>query len=337
MSKDKIEFGAYQAIVNCLAVRPEDRVCIVSDRETKHIADAFVRQSLKITNKVKLFIKEDFGPRPDDGSQPLHLPQEIADDLKMSQVSIYCAQKKTGELASFRSPLLHIVDEFKIRHAHMPSVNDVIMATGMNADYAKIQEINKKVFARVKHAKEIRVTTDLGTDFVVTFHPDWKWINSDGHISSGHWCNLPDGEVFTCAHSAEGIVIIDGVLGDHLAAKYGVVDQTPVTLTVEKGRIKKVECVNAEIVHDINEYMKQDENAHRLAEFAIGTNIALKQLVGVMVQDEKFPGVHIALGDGYPDKTGSSWRSSAHMDMIITKTTIAVDGQRIMEKGKFLL
>jgi leucyl aminopeptidase (aminopeptidase T) len=98
-----------------------------------------------------------------------------------------------------------------------------------------------------------------------------------------------------------------------------------------------VKCANSELVSELEEYMRQDENANRIGEFAIGTNIGLERLVGNLLQDEKFPGVHVALGHGYPEKTGSDWSSKAHMDAVLKRTTIVVEGQTIMDGGTFLI
>lgn len=336
IDKEKLEFGAYQVINNCLKVQPGEQVCIVTDEEVYHIGHAIKQEADKVTDKVKIFKMEDFGPRPEDGSNPLEFPDEIANYLKESQVSVFAATKKKGELPSFRMKMIKVVDDAKtIRHAQMPNINDVLMETGMAADYSKISEYNAKIMKIVDGAKYAKVTTKLGTNFEAELNPEWKWINCDGIIKADNWSNLPDGEVFTCAKSINGTVVVDGVLGDHLNAKYGEISATPVTLTIKDSRVLDVKCSNEEIVKDINEYMKQDENANRIGEFAIGTNIALDKLVGILLQDEKFPGVHIALGHGYPNKTGSGWSSDAHMDMIITKTTVEVDGKQIMKDGFF--
>jgi leucyl aminopeptidase (aminopeptidase T) len=130
---------------------------------------------------------------------------------------------------------------------------------------------------------------------------------------------------------------VDGILGDYFSEKYGLLHKTPVTLKIEDSRVKSVECSNAELVNELQEYMKQDENANRIGEFAIGTNIGLDHLVGNLLQDEKFPGVHVAIGHGYPDKTGSDWNSSAHMDAVLKKTTIEVEGKTIMKEGVFTI
>ena len=63
----------------------------------------------------------------------------------------------------------------------------------------------------------------------------------------------------------------------------------------------------------------------------------LKRLIGNLLQDEKFPGVHIALGDSYPDKTGADWTSKAHNDGVMRDPTVVVDGRTIMKSGKFTI
>tara|TARA_Y100000310_G_scaffold159627_1_gene159291 strand:- start:52952 stop:53278 length:327 start_codon:yes stop_codon:yes gene_type:complete len=80
-----------------------------------------------------------------------------------------------------------------------------------------------------------------------------------------------------------------------------------------------------------------DENSNKIGEFAIGTNIALKKIIGNLLQDEKFPGVHIAYGDPYTAKTGAKWNIKAHYDGVIRNTTIIIDSEKIMENGKYLI
>ena len=73
----------------------------------------------------------------------------------------------------------------------------------------------------------------------------------------------------------------------------------------------------------------------RIGEFAIGTNLALSSLIGNMLQDEKFPGVHIAFGSPLSAETGAAWESCLHVDCVLTRTSIFVDGESIMHNGKF--
>ena len=336
-----IEYGAMQAIRNCLKAKAGDKTVIITDRETKHIADEMLKNLEDISpNNTKMFVMEDYGQRSEAGTQPLAFPKEIGDAMNEDGVtiSIYAAQGKKGELQTFRSPMLSIVEKRKLRHGHMPNITDLLMTTGMAVDYAMVQEVSAKIHNIVKHAKFIQVTSDAGTDFTTEFHPDWKWEVSDGHITSEKWSNLPDGEVFTCAYKIpEGKIVIDGVLGDYFCSQYGLLEKTPVILTIKDGRVTNMTCDNKELFDDLSNYMKQDENANRIGEFAIGTNLGLEKLVGNLLQDEKFPGIHIAVGHGYPEKTGSDWNSNAHVDGVIKNPTIIVDGKTIMEKGTFLI
>ena len=335
--KNKLEYGAYQVVNNCLRTKSTDRVCIITDKITVNLCEVMKNEFLKVTDNVKLFLMEDHGQRDETGANPIKFPEEIATYLKTCQVSVYAARGLKGELPTFRTPMTKITDECNIRHGHMPNLNQLLMETGMNADYAQIKENNLKIMKFVEGAKTAKVTTVAGTNIDVTFNPEWKWFNCDGNIQPGHWSNLPDGEVFTCAYDINGTLVVDGVLGDFMNAKYGVISETPVTFTFKDGRVESFSCPNKDIENDIKEYITIDENANRVGEFAIGTNLGLERLVGNLLQDEKFPGIHVALGHGYPEKTGSDWDSDAHLDMVVTKTTVEIDGKKIMEKGIFLV
>jgi leucyl aminopeptidase (aminopeptidase T) len=84
-------------------------------------------------------------------------------------------------------------------------------------------------------------------------------------------------------------------------------------------------------------YTHTDENSNRVGEFAIGTNIELKDVIGEILQDEKYPGVHIAFGNPYGAHTGAEWFSATHIDVVGRKFDIWVDDEQIMRDGQFLI
>ena len=84
-------------------------------------------------------------------------------------------------------------------------------------------------------------------------------------------------------------------------------------------------------------YTHTDENSDRVGEFAIGTNIGLASVIGHILQDEKFPGVHIAFGNPYGRHTGATWWSSTHIDVVGTEFDVWADHQHLMQAGKFLI
>jgi leucyl aminopeptidase (aminopeptidase T) len=289
-------------------------------RECAEVGQALFDVLASCTTSIQRFVMEDFGARPDDGSTPLEFPRAIGEEMARSAVSIYAATGKRGELKSFRVPMLNVVEATPgLRHAHMPNITREVMESGMSADYDVIQQLSAKVHDIVRSARHIRVTSPRGTDFTVELEPTWKWIVSDGLITPEQWKNLPDGEVYTCARNAEGVAIVDGCLGDYFG-KLGTCDTFPVTLRIQNGICTQLTCeARPALEKELNEYIRQDEHANRVGEFAIGTNIGLDRIIGNLLQDEKFPGVHIALGHGYPEKTGSPWHSDAHIDMVMRR------------------
>lgn len=333
-----IEFGAKQAVNNCLKIKKGEKVVIITDKQTAYLADALINEAKTAGAEIQKFVMEDFGQRPADGVGALKFPSEIATALSRAQVSFYIAAGKKGELQSFRHPMIEVIEKHKLRHGHMIGFTEEMMSQGMASDYVKIQALSKKVFDIVSKAKEIRVTTPAGTDFTVSLNPNYKWIISDGNITAEQWSNLPDGEVFTSPENANGTVVVDGCLGDFFTEKYGNLKKTPLTYTLKNGRCVKgsVSCKNQELKDEFEKYtFSTDENSNRLGEFAIGTNTGLTKLIGNLLQDEKFPGVHVALGNPYPNMTGAPWKSEAHNDAVLLNCTVRVDGRAIMENSTF--
>jgi aminopeptidase len=334
-----IEEGARQAVRICARVRPGEKVVIITDRETEHIAAALRREAEDISaGNVRMLILEEYGHRPEDGSRPLALPEEISAALRGADVSFFAAAGKKGEVGSLRLPLIDIVhDTGTLRHGHMPGISEELMRTGMCADYEEVQRISAAVGEMVREATEITVTTPAGAEFTAEFSPALKWVVCDGVLRAGKPSNLPEGEVFTCPYRIrEGVIVIDGILGDYFSEKYGLLDETPVTWEVRDGRVRKVSCAHEGLKNELDVYMAQDENASRIGEFAIGTNTGVDRLVGNMLQDEKFPGVHVAVGEPLPRETGADWTSDVHLDGVLKDVTIDVDGQAIMRDGKFI-
>jgi aminopeptidase len=330
-----IEQGVKQAVENCLKVKAGEKAVVITDKETFEVGSAMKAAIEKIAGRVQFFVMEDFGERPID------YPKAMDEAIKVADVSVYAAQGAKGELQTFRMQMLKAIEaNHKLRHAHMIGITPQIMKDGMCSDYGEIQRISRLVYEKVKDASKIRVVTQKGGDFTAKFSPELKWIVSDGDIQPGHWDNLPDGEVFTSPLTVNGTVVIDGCLGDFFAERYGSLENTPIIVEVKDGRAVRdsLRCDDEALKEEFGKYVfETDENSNRVGEFAIGTNTGLTDLIYNLLQDEKFPGIHIAFGSSLPGKTGAKWDSKAHVDGVIKNPTIHVDGETIMENGTFHL
>lgn len=323
--------GARNAIRVCLNVQPYERVTVVADRACEAIAASLVHEIESVGAPYRAFVLEDEAPRPLTA-----LPGSIAADMALSQVSVYAVRVQPHELAS-RMQLTDIVNRRRMRHAHMVNITPQIMCEGMRADYLKVDRLSQKVIELVRVARQVRATTPAGSHFTVALDPDYKWLKTSGLISPDKWGNLPGGEIFTTPGEVNGTVVVDGVVGDFLCARFGMLTDTPLTLVVEKNRLVSASSANKELEDAFWKYTHTDENSDRVGEFAIGTNIELTHLVGNILQDEKFPGIHLAFGNPYGVHTGADWHSTTHIDVVGTGFDIWVDDVPLMERGAFLI
>jgi aminopeptidase len=323
--------GARNAVRVCLRVQASEKVTVITDEVSLEIGAALVRELEEVGCRYQTWVLEDVAVRP-----LTDLPLAIAEDLESSQVSIFAVQAQTNELKS-RMQMTDVVNRRKIRHAHMVNINKRIMLEGMRADFQKVDRLSVKVLETVRKAKQIRAKTPAGTDLVADLSPNYRWVKTSGIISPEKWGNLPGGEVFTTPGEVNGTFVIDGVVGDYLCAKFGDLKSNPLTIQVKGNRVIAAHSANKELKDDFWAYTHTDENSNRVGEFAIGTNIELKDVIGEILQDEKYPGVHIAFGNPYGAHTGAEWYSSTHIDVVGRHFDIWVDGKQIMRGGQFLI
>jgi len=78
-----------------------------------------------------------------------------------------------------------------------------------------------------------------------------------------------------------------------------------------------------------------NENARNVAELGIGTNEKVLLENNLLEMEKVLGTVHIAFGDN--KSMGGVVESSIHVDGVILKPTLIVDGKKIMEDGRMIL
>jgi leucyl aminopeptidase (aminopeptidase T) len=225
----------------------------------------------------------------------------------------------------------------QMRHAHMVNISRRIMLEGMRANYKQVDALSRWVLGRVEAAHEIVCTSAAGSHIRAIFDPEIRWLKTSGLISPEKWANLPGGEVLTAPARVDGTYVCDGVVGDWLAARYGDLGQTPLTIEIDNSRIVGLACERKDLIDDFRTYTRQHENSDRVGEFALGTNLAVRNVIGEILQDEKIPGVHIAFGHPYSEHTGARWSAPSHIDVVGRSFDVAVDGEPIMRDSRYLV
>jgi leucyl aminopeptidase (aminopeptidase T) len=327
----ELEPGARNAVDVCLDITPEDRVALVADEPSRAVAASLAAALDRLGAAWEGVLIEAVTARPMTAA-----PQAILDALERADAGILCVQPQQGELTA-RMQIVSVVERRGIRYAHMVGVTPQIMRQGMRADYRLVDELSQRLCERMRHARRLRVETPSGTSFTASFDPSLHWVKTSGLINRRYWSNLPAGEVFTTPESVDGVFVCDGTAGDYFGPKYGDLRATPLTLDIAGGRLRAAHCARKDLEREFWEYCHTDEQSDRVGELAFGTNIALEDMIGVLLQDEKIPGVHIAFGDPYGSQTGAPWKSRTHIDVLTRACDVWIDDEQVIGRGRYLM
>ena len=321
--------GAKNAVEVCLGVRAGEKVVVITDEVSRSVAasleQALEEQGARFTG----LLLEDFGLRPMTVA-----PEPVLDALEKTDVGVLCMTPQPGELGA-RMAIVRVVERRQIRYAHMVGVTPEIMQQGMRADYHRVDELSDRLRERMQRAETLTVKTDAGTSFSAHFDRHLDWVKTSGLISPRYWSNLPAGEVFTTPATVDGTFVCDATAGDYFNGKYGDLQATPLVMEIEVGRLMGVECPRKDLEEEFWKYCHTDENSDRVGELAFGTNLGLSRMIGILLQDEKFPGVHIAFGDPYGSQTHANWKSRTHVDVLTRDCDVWIDNDQVIEKGRY--
>jgi aminopeptidase len=323
--------GAHNAVEVCLAVQPRERVALVADEASREVAASLAAALEDVGAPTESVLIEQIAPRP-----LTQAPQAILEALERADAGILCVHPLQGELAA-RMAIVAAVERRRIRYAHMVGVTPAIMMQGMRADYRLVDRLSTRLCERMRRALGLRVETPFGTSLSATFDPALHWVKTSGIISPRYWSNLPAGEVFTTPASVDGVFVCNGTAGDYFGPKYGDLAPTPLTLEIKGGRLVGVHCDRADLEREFRDYCHTDEHSDRVGELAFGTNLALTDMIGILLQDEKIPGVHLAFGDPYGSQTGADWKSRSHVDVLTRDCNVWIDDTQVIRSGRYLL
>jgi len=320
--------GARNAVDVCLAIAPDERVALIADRASATVAASLHRALMDRGADAQCLCIEDVTSRP-----MADAPRAVLAALEHADAGILCVQPQQGELGA-RMAIVAAVERRRIRYAHMVGVTPRIMREGMRADYVQVDRLSQQLCERMPSARRLTVRSAGGTDFTATFDTGLAWVKTSGLINPRYWSNLPAGEVFTTPASVDGTFVCDGTAGDYFNAKYGTLDRSPLVLEIRGGRLQSAACDRSDLERDFWTYCHTDANSDRVGELAFGTNLGLHEMIGILLQDEKVPGVHLAFGDPYGSQTHADWSSRTHVDVLTRECDVWIDEDQVIEKGR---
>jgi leucyl aminopeptidase (aminopeptidase T) len=302
---------AETAIDQCMGLDPGESCCIVTDDERQAIGEALYEVAGETTEAAVL---ARYPPGDQHGEEP---PAPVAAAMAGADVVLAPTTKSLSHTAARTE-----ANEAGTRVATLPGITDGVFLMGLDADYGHIREECRRVYDQVADAEAIRVTTPQGTD--ITLEPGAReWHEDTGVVHDpGGMTNLPAGEVYVSPETGDGTVVVDGTMMPH-----GRLGDHTVEFEVEDGQVTHIgdDALREEVEAAAAE---AGNVAYNLAELGIGTNVAVADLVGSVLLDEKAAGtVHLAIGDDHG--IGGDVEAPIHLDGVLTEPTVFADGQQI--------
>ena len=214
------------------------------------------------------------------------------------------------------------------RVATLPTVTEETFVRAVDVDYNELKRKGDRLAALLTSASTARVTSEAGTDLTVSLRGR-TGRNDDGDLGEpGAFGNLPAGEAYIAPVESvgDGTIVFDASL-----AGYGLLS-SPLRVTVKAGRAVEAESPAGQWL--LNTLDAGGEYGRSLAELGIGTNPAAI-LTGNVLEDEKVLGtVHLAFGASAG--IGGANTAGVHIDGVLRRPTLELDGVRILEDGALI-
>jgi leucyl aminopeptidase (aminopeptidase T) len=304
--------AAETAVEQCLGLEAGEACVVVTDDDRQPIGEALHEVASEVTDDAAVLR---YPPGDQHGEEP---PTAVAAAMEAADVFLAPTTKSLSHTRARGN-----ANAAGARGATLPGITEDVFTTGLDADYETIRQHCADVLAQVADADEIRVTTPAGTD--ITFEPgDREWRDDTGIVhEDGDFSNLPAGEVFVSPTDANGTYVVDGTMMPHGK----LADDQQLRFEVEDGFVTDISDDQVrDQVEAASEQVGRD--AYNLAELGIGTNVAVTELVGSVLLDEKAAGtVHIAIGDDAG--IGGDTDAPLHLDGIIREPTVFADGEEV--------
>ncbi|RRJ28948.1 aminopeptidase [Halocatena pleomorpha] len=304
--------AAETAVNQCMGLERDESCVIVTDAKREPIGEALYRAAREQTENATILR---YPPGDQHGEEP---PEPVAAAMREGDVVLAPTTKSLSHTRARTD-----ATDAGARVATLPGITDEVFTTGLDADYAAIERHSNAVFEQVNDATELRVTAPAGTDITFTV-ASREWRQDTGIVHQpGEMSNLPAGETFISPESANGTFVVDGTM-----RPYGLLaSEQTLAFEVEDGYVTSISDDQIrEQVETAAEAVGQD--AYNLAELGIGTNVAVTELIGSVLLDEKAAGtVHIAIGDDAG--IGGDTDAPLHLDGIIRKPTVHADGELV--------
>lgn len=308
---------AVRAVVrDCLGVKQGEEVLVIANPATQHLGERMREEAADVGGDAVLAL---ISERVSHAAEP---PRSVADAMAAADVILAPTLQSLSHTAARKR-----ASEAGARCATLPGVTEEMLARVMSADMGGLRRKGHAIAEALDRASEAHVTSANGTDLRLDLSGR-KAIPDAGELTeTGAFGNLPCGEGYIAPVGGHGTLVIDGSM-----AGVGLVDE-PVELVIEGGHLTSARGGQGMAFMEL--LTEHGEDGTNVAELGIGTNERAK-LTGEILEDEKILGTcHVAFGASAA--IGGTVQVPVHLDCVVMKPTVELDGEAIVGDGELLV
>jgi leucyl aminopeptidase (aminopeptidase T) len=313
---DDLDRAVRAVVRDCLGVKDGEEVLVVANPATQRLGVRLREEAAGAgANAVLTLISE----RESHAAEP---PATVAEAMLAADVLLAPTVQSLSHTAARKR-----ASERGARVATLPGVTEEMLARVMSADMEGLRRTGQAVADALDRAEEAHITDANGTDLRLDLSGREAIPDAGELTEPGAFGNLPCGEGFISPAEGNGTLVIDGSM-----AGIGLVDE-PVELVVEGGHLTSARGGQGMAFMEL--LTAHGEDGTNIAELGIGTN-EKAQLTGEILEDEKILGTcHVAFGASAG--IGGTVQVPVHLDCVVMKPTVELDGEAIVRDGELLV
>ena len=308
-----------QAVVrDCLGVSEGEEVLVIANPATEGLGRAMRDEADAAGADAVLTV---ISERESHAAEP---PGPVAEAMRAADVVLAPTVQSLSHTAARRA-----ATDAGARVATLPGVTEEMLARVMGADMEGLRRKGAAVAGALSDGSEALLTCANGSELRLGLG-DREAIPDAGELTErGAFGNLPCGEGFIAPleGTVEGKLVVDGSI-----AAIGMAPQ-PVELTVEAGHLTDATGEEGRQLMEL--LTAHGSGGTNVAELGIGTN-EKAILTGNVLEDEKILGTaHVAFGASAA--IGGTVQVPVHLDCVVMRPTVSVDGEELVRDGELLV
>ncbi len=318
--------GARTIVEKCAFIKAGEKVFVVTDFDTFPEAELIAQYAIAVGANVTIGL---MSQRDLDGQEP---EDTIAAAMKSADVVLMAVQKSLAHTNASR-----IAREAGARVLSLTAISmDLMASPAFRADFRKAAPLCEKFGDIFTNAETLTITSKAGTNFTT---------NLKGRKGNAHKCLVDKPGQFSAAPNIEANFspiekTSDGVFVADASIPYLGIGalSSPVTFVIKDGAV--VEIKGGAEAKKIERIWKEqnDPNVYNIAQVAVGLNPEVPEAIGSLgcnYDEGAFGTMHIGIGTS--TNLGGTVKATTHFDAVMSRPTLIVDGEMLIEDGNVLL